>query len=135
MAGTELQELDKLLPEEDVRFLREKDYGLNVVEEGGWLLAIFRGFELPEAYEPRSVDLLIRLPPGYPDVSPDMFWTRPVVRLRSGSMPQRAEHNETHGGASWQRWSRHFARGNWRPGIDSLRTYMAALQRELARGR
>ena len=135
MAGTELQELEGLLPEEDAAFLREKDYDVDLPEEGGWLLVVFRGFGLPEVYEPRTVDLLVRLPPGYPDANPDMFWTRPDVRLISGSMPQRADHHETYAGASWQRWSRHFARGNWRPGIDSLRTYMAALQRELAQGR
>ena len=33
----------------------------------------------------------------------------------------------------WQRWSRHFSHGQWRPGIDGLESYLALIRRDLER--
>ncbi len=125
----------QFLPEEDAAFLKEKTTAFDVNREAGWIHVVFHGFRLPEAYMPGQVDLLVRLPAGYPNANPDMYWTRPDVRLRDGRIPQSADVTETYGGVPWQRWSRHFAQGSWRPGTDSLRTYVAAVQRDLSLGR
>jgi hypothetical protein len=122
------------LPEIDREYLGSKEYDHEVVKLGSAVHLILRSFELPEAYSPRRADLLLILPAGYPNSSPDMFWTHPDVRLTNGAWPQAAEVHETYGECSWQRWSRHFNGGAWRPGTDDIRTFLAAIRRELAKG-
>jgi hypothetical protein len=118
------------LPEIDYHFLEEKGWQYEVVIGPGELRVYIRGFELPAAYLPRLTDLLIRLPMGYPQANPDMFWTKPDVLLARGGYPNRADyHDPTAGG--WQRWSRH---GAWRPGVDNFRTKLAAVRHELEAG-
>ena len=123
------------LPEADREFLDEKGYRYTVENVGGFMHVIIHDFELPPAYTPRTCDLLIRLPPGYPNANPDMFWTRPNVKLAAGNWPANADHLQDFSGSSWQRWSRHFPDGRWRAGIDGLDTYLASIRRELAVGR
>lgn len=123
-----------LIPEIDTEFLAEKDFRFTASEGGGSLYVIIGDYILPPPYSPQSVELLIKLPPGYPSAKPDMFWTSPDVKLPGGSWPKSCEHHEDHFGRDWQRWSRHFPDGRWRPGTDSLRTYMAAIRAELLKG-
>jgi E2/UBC family protein E len=35
-----------------------------------------------------DVDLLIKLPPGFPDAQPDMFWVHPAVKTANGCLPR-----------------------------------------------
>lgn len=79
-------------------------------------------------FVPDKVTILLRLPPGFPDVGPDMFWVDPPVRLASGGAIAGTHYMETHLDRQWQRWSRHVI-GNWRPGIDNLATYLAYIRR------
>ena len=123
-----------MLPEEDEEFLREKGYTYREVAENGFTHVVIANFPLPVAYTPRQADLLIRLPSLYPKAQPDMFWTRPDVKLVSGAWPLRSDVKETYLQIQWQRWSRHWQHG-WRPGIDGLRTFLAAIIHELSKGR
>src|SRR5688572_341543 len=126
----------KLIPESDREFLDEKGFEYEIEQAAGFLHIIIRRFELPAAYLPRTCDLMIRLPGGYPNANPDMFWTRPDVRLADGGgIPLQAAHHQDLNGLSWQRWSRHFPDGRWRPGVDGLDTFIACVRRELAIGR
>lgn len=89
-------------------------------------------YPLPEKFQPRSVQLLVRIPQGYPEIGLDMFWTCPdVMEAGTGRVPPQADVHEPHGGLTWQRWSRHM--NGWRPGIDNLETFFAAIQKELHR--
>ena len=78
--------------------------------------------------------LLLRLPPGFPDATPDMFWVDPPLHTAEGATIPGTESIEQHAGRSWQRWSRHI-QGQWRPGIDNLATYMFYVRRCLLQGR
>jgi len=49
-------------------------------EAGGWQFLVISDFELPRGFEPNRVELLIKLPPGFPDAAPDMFWVLPWSR-------------------------------------------------------
>jgi hypothetical protein len=62
-----------------------------------------------------------------------MWWFDPVVRLSNGQVIQAADAMELHLGRTWQRWSRHFANGQWKSGVDCLESYVALIQRELSR--
>jgi hypothetical protein len=123
----------ELLPEIDREFLEDKEYAFDVEKVGGAIHLILRDFPFPAAYAPRTADLLIILPAGYPNANPDMFWTFPDVKLISGAWPQASEVHQGYGDRSWQRWSRHF-QGTWRAGVDSLRTYLTAVRTEIAKG-
>jgi len=119
-----------VLPKADLDFLNEKGWQYVIAPHPGEVRVYIRNFPLPVAYSQRTTDLLIRLPFGYPQSNPDMFWTKPDVRLLTGAYPTRADYHDP-SADNWQRWSRH---GNWRPGTDSLRTKMASVQRELEAG-
>lgn len=122
------------LPEPDARFLADKGIEFEAAVNSGMLCVTLKRFRLPDGYEPRDVDLLLRLPAGYPDASPDMYWVQPPVRLvRTGAFPAAADQMESHLGTTWQRFSRHLAPGVWRPGADTLQAYLALIATDLAR--
>jgi hypothetical protein len=124
-----------LLPEEDVRYLSEKRFDYSEEAVNGWIHIIFENFRLPAGYTPQTCRLLIRIPPGYPNANPDMFWTRPDIRLhQTGALPRSSEHHETYSGQSWQRWSRHVPQNTWRAGRDNLQTFLRTVQQELLKG-
>jgi hypothetical protein len=91
----------------------------------------FPNFALPLGFDRPQSNLLLRLSPGYPDVPPDMWWFDPPVRRADGQVIPATEVIEHHLGRTWQRWSRHFAAGQWKSGIDGLESFMALVRREL----
>ncbi len=103
--------------------------GLAYEEEadGAFTTVTITGFPLPDGLQPAVSDLLIRLPPGFPDAAPDMFWLNPAVSTSGGAVPG-TESREVYLGRTWQRWSRHIG-SQWRPGIDDLATYIAYIRR------
>ena len=124
-----------LLPETDIRFLADKGYKYSEEDINGWVHVILHDFPLPTAYIPQTCRLLIRIPPGYPNANPDMFWTQPDIKLgRTGAWPQSADYHEDYNGQSWQRWSRHIPSNRWRPGTDTLQTFLRTIRQELQRG-
>jgi hypothetical protein len=124
-----------MLPEDDELFLAEQGYQYSAKQGAqGEVLLIIPNFDLPPAYTPRKAELLIRLLPGYPRTPPDMFWTRPDVRLASnGAFPQAADVHETYDGLAWQRWSRHSDANQWRPMIDGVHSFLRGIKSELSR--
>ena len=124
----------RLLPEVDTKFLNDKGQRYTLGAEGGVVNVILHEYELPAAYIPQFCDLLVRIPVGYPNANPDMFWTSPDVRCRNGNYPKTADAPETYAGRNWQRWSRHLPPGTWRPGTDSIQTFLRAIRKELEKG-
>lgn len=123
-----------MLSERDRQHLDQRGLRYTAQPEGGMLSVVLHEYELPAGYSPRTVDLLVRLPPGFPDAAPDMWWMAPFVSLASGGVPAATEHRQTFMGRTWQRWSRHFAPGIWRPGTDSLQTYLRLIRTDLEKG-
>ena len=121
------------LLESDEEYLAQKGYEFEVVQQGAELHVIIHAFPLPITYSVSSVDLLVRLPAVYPNAKLDMFWTDPRVTLKNGQVPKTAQVMETHGGRSWQRWSRHWV-APWRPGVDGLGSFLVAVRNELNKG-
>lgn len=120
------------LPERDKDFLDEKGYNYELVEFPGGIYLIINDFPFPPSYLPRQAKVLIVLPTGYPEAKVDMIFTIPDVKLTNGQWPLNCEAHLLHNGLRWQQWSRHI---NWRIGIDNLRTFMAAMKKELDLGR
>ena len=124
--------IPSLLPELDLEFLNEKGFDCKVTQVGAEVRVVISGFPFPHQYTPRTARLMLRLPAGFPNANPDMFWTNPDVRLTNGNFPLNANYYDPSAGG-WQRWSRHD--NSWRPGTDDLRTKIASVRRELEAGR
>lgn len=92
--------------------------------DGGMVCVTVKEYPLAAGLEPATNELLVRLPGGFPDASPDMFWFAEPVTRSDGAVIPATECRENHLGRTWQRWSRHIG-GQWRPGTDGLRSYMA----------
>lgn len=122
-----------MLSSEDEQFLTSLGNRYEVMADGQMIAVIIYGYELPNGYQPRQVDLLLRLAAGFPDSAPDMFWIEPVVHYIDGTDPPATGDRLSFNGRIWQRWSRHLAQ-TWRPGIDNLRTYMRLIRTDLENG-
>jgi hypothetical protein len=114
---------------------------LDVALPGGtWIYVLIHDYVLPDGFEPASTTMLLRLPPGFPDAAPDMFWADPPIKVRAtGAYPVAADQFELYpvdGEESmqvrrWQRFSRHLPNGAWRPGIDDLRSWLRTIRATL----
>lgn len=106
------------------------DLGLphQVDGEAGFTLVQVHEYPVGAGLTPSRATLLLRLPPGFPDATPDMFWVDPPVTTTDSAAIPGTEVREVHLGRTWQRWSRHI-QGQWRPGIDNLATYLAYIRR------
>ncbi len=111
------------LPSADRRYLADHGIKAEVSASGNQVGVVIPRYELPGiAVTPRTVDLLIILPPGYPDSGPDMFYLYPWVQTAAGQWPNQADHSFQFAGRSWQRWSRHS--NVWRGGVDGIWTML-----------
>lgn len=122
----------------DVALLRDQDKayldgtGLTHTADSadGFVNLTITNFATAPGLSNDHVDLLLRLPFGFPDATPDMFWVSPALTTSTGARIPGTEMTETHIGRTWQRWSRHIA-GQWRPGVDNLETYLAYVRQSL----
>lgn len=121
-------ELTSVLREQDKEFLDSTGLTYTVSVDPGFANVVLENLPTPPGLGPDQVDLLLRLPFGFPDAAPDMFWAAPHVTTISGAQVPGTELTETYVGRTWQRWSRHIAQ-QWRPGIDNLETYLGYVRR------
>ena len=121
----ETTEGDLALPLMDRTYLEQHTIVHEVVQDGTQIGVVLKAVKLPEGkFDQAVADVLILLPSGYPDASPDMFFLLPWVRIKaSGAFPIKADVAQSFNGQSWQRWSRHSS--EWRAGIDGLHTMIA----------
>lgn len=118
-----------MLSEDDHRWLKGKGFDFQVLPEEGVTNLIIKGYRLPPGFDHELTDLLVRLPAGFPDTPPDMFWVDPEIKLaKTGARAPASEHFENHAGRRWQRFSRHLSQGAWRPGVDSLESWMHSIR-------
>jgi hypothetical protein len=112
------------LPSADAAHLRTKAISYREVDQGGQKGLVFSDYALPPArFDADKADVLILLPPGYPDVPPDMFYLLPWVRLKNGNtFPKAADQPLNYENQTWQRWSRH--NPEWRAGVDGIWTML-----------
>ena len=123
------------LPSKDQTYLSDHGYEFEVVMEGGATGIILTALALPEGkFDHETADVLILLPRGYPDCSPDMFYVSPKLTLAgTGQVPKACKKEHHFAGRVWQRWSRH--NNAWRPGVDGLQTMVARVRTALMEAR
>lgn len=78
-----------------------------------------------------ACELLVVIPAGYSTTKLDSFYTIPKLVRPDGRDPLNATVDSQLFGRTWQFWSRHFDNGDWRVGIDCLRTYINYIRGEL----
>lgn len=118
------------LPALDQRYLADRKIE-HVIHVGqGEICVVLPGWQLPVGLNVSTVDVLLRLSVGYPDIAPDMWWTDPPVRRADGTVIPGTEVTEQVLGRSWQRWSRHFQPGQWQSGVDGLESFFALIRSE-----
>jgi len=98
----------------------------------GWTFLVIQNFRLPKGYTHTNTEVLVKLPPGFPDAAPDMFWTYPHLKTDTGGVPQGTS-EELLLGKQWQRFSWHMVPGSWRPGISSLRDFIRCIRSRFER--
>lgn len=120
------------LPEADQQYLNSHGVTFEMVSDGTHTGVVFKQFLLPAGkFNHAAADVLVLLPPGYPDVAPDMFYFDPWLTLQSvGRYPTCADQPYVFQSRNWQRWSRH--NSAWRPGIDGLHTMLKRIEHALA---
>jgi hypothetical protein len=118
------------LPASDLDYLADRQLAHQVVMDAGMVCVLFLGWPLPPGLNVASTDVLIRLQAGYPDIPPDMWWTDPAVVRADGSVIPATDVRQSILGRNWQRWSRHFQGGQWKPGVDGLESFLALVRSE-----
>jgi hypothetical protein len=120
-----------VLPPEDRDYLQTQGIAFEEVSEGSAKAVVLKGWSLPPArFDAGAADVLILLPPAYPDCAPDMFYLMPWVRLATSQRyPNAADQPHAFAGKNWQRWSRH--NDAWRPGVDGIWTMVRRIERAL----
>ena len=120
-----------LLPRQDSHYLEGRGITVREIVEGAKKGVILTGIMLPEGkYQVAQADILILLPPSYPEVAPDMFYAVPHLKLVAGQRePRRTQARQAFDGQTWQRWSRH--NNQWRPGTDGIWTMVKRVEKAL----
>jgi hypothetical protein len=117
-----------MLRPSDAAVLAERELRHEVTPAGGFTLLQVLDYPVGSALLPERSTLLLQLPAGFPDATPDMFWFDPPLQRRDGTAIPGTEVRQQIDGRTWQRWSRHI-QGQWRPGVDNLGTYLAYVRR------
>ena len=118
-----------LLPEDEA-YLRDRGIEYRIEIERGVEHVIFDQ-RLGDRFDHSQAEIALKIPAGYRMTPWDMFWVYPAIRLRTGAYAPASEASEHFLGRTWQRFSRHLPA--WRPGIDSLRSFLPLVLSELTR--
>ena len=114
------------------RYLEERSLAFReIIEPNGQPGLILGPLPLPAGkFTAGTAEILILMPTGYPDTSPDMFYTDPWLKLLPDNRdPTAASVPLQFNGKTWQRWSRH--NNSWRPGKDGIWTMLKRIESAL----
>ena len=86
------------LPEADQRYLDSHGFAVEVVGDGMHTGVVLKQMQLPQGkFNHPAADVLVILPPGYPDVAPGYVLLRPWLTLVSADHPTCADQPRIHG--------------------------------------
>jgi hypothetical protein len=113
-------------PETDIDYLNGLGLSWETIKTRGMWVIIY-DYPLPEGYTIKVADLALMIPPNYPAVEIDMVYFYPQLQKISGRLIK-AITPMSIDGRTFQRWSRHRQKGEWRPGIDDISTHLALVE-------
>ena len=116
----------------EVELLRQRYSRVEHGSDLDWLK--FKDFPLPSGWDRGSTDILVLIPPGYPETPPDNFYVPNGLRLQSNAVPGNFAEGQEVLGASWAQFSYHAE--TWTPthdlwNGDTLVTFMTAVELRL----
>lgn len=116
-----------LIPK-DKKYLDDRGYDYDVHEANNETLLVLKNYTVSSMYDQEEIDVLIKIPKGYPIAKLDMFWVYPHVNIKStNARPPQADVFNDYLGKRWQRFSRHY---KWNPTF-SLANHMLVLKEVL----
>lgn len=122
------------LRSEDENYLALRSESTETIVDGDNRWFILHGYNLPEGYRQKVVDIAVLMPPSYPAAQLDMFFCSPHLSLESGRPIPQTQSRQTIAGVSYQRWSRHRSGATaWNPAKDSLISHIALIEDAIAR--
>lgn len=113
------------LPPNDVEFLDNTYPGWESTSDG-WVL--IPNYPLPAGFTVPQTTVAIQITPNYPSAALDMAYFYPAVLREDGKRIPNTECKVSIDGNDFQRWSRHYVPGSWRPDIDNLATHLLAME-------
>jgi hypothetical protein len=121
------------LPENDQAHLDAHGLPWETIISNGGRWVLIHTFPVPGGYNHSSVDIAVKIEPGYPDTQLDMVYFYPPLARLDGS-PIGALSSQVIDGKGFQRWSRHRTGANpWRPGEDDLSSHLSLIEYWLER--
>jgi len=121
------------LPPGDLEYLERSGWKFEEMQEQNLRAVIIFAYPLPPGkFDVDSTDILIQVPVGYPDTQLDMFWCSPILKLRpDGHLANQTQVNGNYFSRTWQRWSRHYKQGQWKPGLSDFSWHMNVVETAL----
>lgn len=95
-----------------------------------WLL--IHEFAVPEGYNVSRATVALLIEPSYPETELDMAYFFPAL-LPENKKQIGGLSDHPLDGKSFQRWSRHRPKGEWRPDIDNVGTHLLQVRAWLLR--
>ena len=121
------------LPENDLAHLEARGLPWETIISDGGRWVLIHTFPVPNGYNQKSVDVAVRIEPGYPDTQLDMVYFYPALAKLDGK-PIAALSSQAIDGKNFQRWSRHRTGENpWRPGEDDLSSHLSLVEHWIER--
>jgi hypothetical protein len=133
--STSARSIEEMTPlEAELEELRARFPGSTIAHIGGPSVVSVPGVRLPPGWSQEQVTVHFLVPVGYPHANPDCFNVDEGLRLVSGAMPQSAQHQPMPvvGNTLWFSW--HLQKP-WKPGRDTLLTWMGVITARLADAR
>jgi hypothetical protein len=119
----------------EVELLRCGFGQVDVGEHLEWV--IIRHYPLISGWNRSQTEVLVTIPPGYPNTPPDNFFTDNDLRLSDGNrQPENTSPNIQQLGKAWLQFSFHVQKGDWQPHMDllnghNLLTFMEGVRQRL----
>ncbi len=109
----------------DKKYLDDREYVYEVNETPNETLLIIKDYTVASRYDHQTVNVLVKIPKGYPITNLDMFWVYPYLKIKStNAYPPQADVFNDYLGDKWQRFSRHY---KWSPTF-SLANHMQVIK-------
>ncbi len=114
-----------VLSPDDTEYLDNAFPGWEAID-GRWIL--LHDFPIRQGFTVEKVTAAIKIPATYPVTRLDMVYFSPAVLRADGKPIGATQYSETIDGKPFQRWSRHYAPGEWQPNEDNLATHVMAIR-------
>lgn len=113
------------LASDDTEYLDNSFPGWETLD-GGWLL--LHHFPIRTGFTVQEATVAIQIHSAYPATALDMAYFFPAILRSDGKTIAATQVAQQIDGKPFQRWSRHYRSGTWKPNEDNLATHVLAIK-------